>query len=226
MERFVKICGITNVEDALWAARRGATAIGLIFAEESPRRVTLEAARAIVSELSDSVLRVGVFVNHTVEFVNGCVRELGLSYAQLHGEEAPEYCRKVKANVIKAFRISSRSDLDSLKGYDVDAFLLDTFSPSRRGGTGTTFDWSLAIAAKNFGVPIILSGGLNPENVAEAIERVAPAGVDASSGVEVSPGRKDREKVKLFVERSVRAFANIAAAEVPPGTAKQTREKT
>jgi len=222
MERFVKICGITNVEDALWAAKCGATAIGLIFAEESPRRATLAAAREIVSELPDSVLRVGVFVNERVDFVNQCVRELGLSYAQLHGEETPEYCRKVKANVIKAFRISSRDDLEPLKKYDVEAFLLDAFSPGRRGGTGKTFDWTLAVAAKNRGVPIIVSGGLNPENVAEAIERVAPAGVDASSGVELSPRRKDREKVKLFVERSVRAFANIAAAEVSPGTAKQT----
>jgi phosphoribosylanthranilate isomerase len=213
MERFVKICGITNVEDALWAAECGTTAIGLIFAEESPRRVMLAAARAIVSELPDSVLRAGVFVNNTVEFVNKYVRELGLSYAQLHGEEAPEYCPKVKAKVIKAFRISSARDLEAMKEYDVDAFLLDTFSPSRRGGTGKTFDWSLAVAAKNFGVPIILSGGLNPENVAEAIERVAPAGVDASSGVESSPGEKDPEKVGLFVQTAKRAFEKLGGAE-------------
>lgn len=213
MERFVKICGITNVEDALWAAQCGATAIGLILAEESPRRVTPEAARAIVSELPDSVLRVGVFVNHTVERVNECVRELGLSYAQLHGEEPPDYCRKVEANVIKAFRISSRSDLDSVKKYDVDAFLLDAFSPARRGGTGKTFDWSLAVSAKEYGVPIIVSGGLNPENVAEVIERAAPAGVDASSGVESSPGKKDPERVRLFIQRAMEAFEKRSRAE-------------
>jgi len=213
MERFVKICGITNIEDALRAAECGASAIGLIFAQESPRRIGLGRAREIVSVLPDSVGRVGVFVNEPVEFVNKCAAELRLDYAQLHGEEKPDYCRKVKADVIKAFRVSGEAEIEELTRYEVSAFLLDTFSPERRGGTGRTFNWSLALRAKEFGVPVILSGGLNPENVVGAIETAAPAGVDASSGVEISPGKKDPQKVKAFVERAVRAFDRLAAEE-------------
>jgi len=213
MERFVKICGMTNPQDALWAAECGATAVGLIFAEESPRRIGLEAAKKIVLGLPDSVWRIGVFVNEPVEFVNNCIRVLGLAYAQLHGEEKPDYCRRVEGKVIKAIRVADRGDIDRLRGYAVSAFLLDAFSPDKRGGTGKTFNWSLAVRAKECGVPIILSGGLNPENVAEAIQTVAPAGVDASSGVEISPGKKDRDKVKAFVERASRAFQNLAASQ-------------
>lgn len=221
IEHFIKICGITNREDAFWAAQCGATAIGLIFAEESPRRVTLEVARGIILGLPDPLLKVGVFVNEPVEFVNECVRELGLAYAQLHGEETPDYCRRVQGKVIKAFRISSRAHLEALQKYEPDAFLLDSFSMGKRGGTGKTFDWSLAVRAKQYDVPIILSGGLNPENVVEAIETVAPAGVDASSEVEISPGKKDREKVRLFVERAIRAFSVLSAA--PPSLPRRFR---
>jgi phosphoribosylanthranilate isomerase len=211
MERFVKICGITNPEDAAWAAECGATAIGLIFARESPRKIALETAKRIVSLLPDSVQRIGVFVNEPVELVNRYVRALGLAYAQLHGEEQPDYCRTVEGNVIKAVRVADHRDIDRLKEYRVSAFLLDAFSPQKRGGTGRTFNWSLAIEAKEYGLPVILSGGLNPENVVEAIEIVAPAGVDASSGVETSPGKKDREKVRSFVERAMGAFEKFAA---------------
>jgi len=215
MERFVKICGMTNPQDALWAAECGATAVGLIFAEESPRRIGLETAKRIVSVLPrrGGVQRIGVFVNEPVEFVNNCIRVLGLAYAQLHGEEKPDYCRRVEGKVIKAIRVADHRDIDRLRGYAVSAFLLDAFSPGKRGGTGKTFNWSLAVRAKECGVPIILSGGLNPENVAGAIETIAPAGVDASSGVEISPGKKDRDKVKAFVERASRAFQNLAASQ-------------
>ncbi len=248
MERFIKICGITNREDALWAAKCGATAVGFIFAKESPRRIGLEAAKKIVSALPrrDRVQRIGVFVNERVEIVNECIRELGLAYAQLHGEEPPDYCRRVEGKVIKAIRVAdhpdpenqtekmlgvlaswrektgeatSRKDAkaqrvsDAMRQYTVSAFLLDTFSPEKRGGTGETFNWSLAVEAKERGVPIILSGGLNPENVVAAIETVAPAGVDASSGVEISPGKKHQEKVRSFVERATRAFERLAAAQ-------------
>lgn len=215
MERFVKICGITNREDGLWAVECGATAVGLIFAKESPRRIELETAKSIVSALPrrGGVRRIGVFVNEPVEFVNECIRELGLAYAQLHGEETPDYCRRVEGNVIKAIRVSDHRDVDRLRKYTVSAFLLDTFSPGKRGGTGRTFNWSLAVEAKECGAPIILSGGLNPENVVEAIETAAPAGVDASSGVELSPGKKDPEKVRAFVKRAMRAFEKLATAE-------------
>ena len=207
MSRFIKICGITNAEDALWAAKCGAAAIGLIFAEESPRRITPLVAAEILSLVPETLLRVGVFVNEPLEHLNDCVAKLGLHFAQLHGEESPDSCIKVKCKVIKAFRISSERDLETLRRYSVDAFLLDAFTPGKRGGSGETFEWSLAVKAKERGVPIILSGGLNPDNVAEAIEAVAPWGVDASSGVEISPGKKDHDKVRLFLENALRAFA-------------------
>jgi len=186
----------------------------LFFSRESPRKIGLETAKRIVSALPrrGGVLRIGVFVNEPVEFVNTCIRELGLAYAQLHGEEQPDTCRRVETHVIKAIRIADHRDIDRLGTYQVSAFLLDTFSPEKRGGTGTPFDWSLAVKAKAWGVPIILSGGLNPDNVAAAIEAVAPAGVDASSGVEISPGKKDWGKVKAFVERATKAFEKLAAA--------------
>ncbi len=209
MKQFIKVCGITTEEDALWAVTCGATAVGLIFARESPRKIGLEPAKEIASVLPESVQRVGVFVNEPIEIVNRYVGELGLAYAQLHGEEDPDYCRSVKAKVIKAIRVAERKDLRPLQDYSVEAILLDSFSREKRGGTGRTFDWSLAVEAKGMGVPIILSGGLNPDNVAEAIRLVSPAGVDTSSGVEVSPGRKDREKVKAFVDAARAAFAEI-----------------
>jgi phosphoribosylanthranilate isomerase len=209
MKQFIKVCGITSQEDALWAATCGATAIGLIFARESPRKIGLEAARKIVSVLPESVQRVGVFVNEPIETVNLYVGELGLAYAQLHGEEGPCYCRSMTSKVIKALRVAERKDLRPMQDYSVEAILLDSFSRERRGGTGKTFNWSLAVEAKGMGVPIILSGGLNPDNVAEAIRLALPAGVDTSSGVEISPGLKDHEKVRAFVNAARAAFAEI-----------------
>jgi phosphoribosylanthranilate isomerase len=213
MKQFIKVCGITTEEDALWAATCGATAVGLIFARESPRKIGPETARKIVSVLPESVQRVGVFVNEPIETVNRYVGELGLAYAQLHGEESPDNCRSVKAKVIKALRVAERKDLRPMQDYSVEAILLDSFSRERRGGTGKTFNWSLAVEAKGMGVPIILSGGLNPANVAEAIRLVSPAGVDTSSGVEISPGRKDHEKVRAFVGAARTAFAEIQDKE-------------
>jgi phosphoribosylanthranilate isomerase len=209
MSPFIKICGITNVEDALWAAHCGATAIGLVFAEESPRKITFSGAAEILSVVPETLVRVGVFVNEPLEHLNDCVAKLGLHFAQLHGEESPDYCKQVKGKVIKAFRVSSERDLESLQQCPVDAFLLDAFTPGKRGGSGKTFDWSLAVKAKEHGVPIILSGGLNPDNVAEAVQTVSPWGVDASSGIEISPGKKDHDKVRLFVENAIRAFSKV-----------------
>jgi phosphoribosylanthranilate isomerase len=211
MKHFIKICGITDRHDALLAAQCGAGAIGLIFAPESPRRVDLAAAEDIASALPDSVAKIGVFVNERIEFVNKCISQLGLAYAQLHGEEQPDYCRLVKGKVIKAIRVSGHQDLTRLTEYAVEAVLLDTFLPGKRGGTGKVFDWSLAVTAKEIGLPIILSGGLNPENVVEAIEIAQPAGVDANSGVESSPGKKDPGKVEAFVSNAVHAFERISS---------------
>jgi phosphoribosylanthranilate isomerase len=215
MERFIKICGITSPDDARWAADCGAGAIGMIFAAESPRRISLAMAEQIVSVLPrrGGVLGVGVFVNEPVELVNQYIRRLGLDYVQLHGEESPDYCQAVDGKFIKAVRMADREALDELRKYDADAFLLDTFCSGKRGGTGKTFDWSLAVRAKDCGVPIILSGGLNPENVIEAIETVSPAGVDASSGVESSAGKKHPEKVRVFVQRAMRAFEKLTNAD-------------
>ncbi len=192
----VKICGITNWEDAHLAVELGADAVGFIFAE-SPRQVIPQKVREITSRLPPFVSRVGVFLNHKENEVEEIVERCGLDVLQFHGQETAAYCRKFKCKVIKAFQIESISDLEALSLYKVDAFLLDTYHELLPGGTGITFDWDIAVEAKKYG-PIILSGGLNPENVAEAIEKVGPYAVDVSSGVEASPGKKDPEKMRAF----------------------------
>lgn len=195
----VKICGITNIDDAASAVECGADAIGFIFFEESPRHIEVEEAGRIASELPPFITTVGVFVNEGADRVNSIVKSAGLDCAQLHGEEAPEVCRAVEARVIKAVRVSGRDDLRGLDSYDVRAFLLDTFCEGVKGGTGRTFDWDIALEAKKLGT-VILSGGLTPENVADAIRHVRPWAVDVTSGVEKAPGRKDPEKIKRFID--------------------------
>ncbi|MEW5801544.1 MAG: phosphoribosylanthranilate isomerase [bacterium] len=192
----VKICGITRSEDAFKAAELGADAVGFIFAE-SPRKVTPEAARQIIELLPPWVSRVGVFVDEDIRLVREILDYCSLDYLQFHGHETPEYCRKFPRRGIKAFRIQKESDLASLADYSLPVYLLDTFTVDRMGGTGQTFDWRLAISAKRYG-RIILSGGLNPVNVAQAIQFVRPWGVDASSGLEICPGQKDHSKLSSF----------------------------
>jgi phosphoribosylanthranilate isomerase len=203
----VKICGTTNLDDALFAADCGADAIGFVFAD-SPRRIDFDKAAAIADAVPAFVARVGVFVNAPVKLVADCLARF-LDYAQLHGDESPAECEELarcrgRGRIIKAFRIYERSDLDNLGRYgDVAGlFLLDTSVPGKAGGTGQTFDWHIAIDAKPWGKPIVLSGGLTPDNVAEAVARVRPYAVDVSSGVESAPGVKDREKVREFVRRA------------------------
>jgi len=197
----IKICGITNEEDALSAVEHGADAIGFVFHDRSPRVVTPETAKKIISGIPPFITTVGVFVNEDRTKVEKIVRDTGLDIIQLHGSEPPEACRMSK-KVIKAIRVKELTDLEPLKRYQVSAFLLDTYSPHAIGGTGLIFNWDIAVEARKFG-RIILAGGLTPDNVEEAVLWVQPYGIDVSSGVEGdSKGRKDRNKLKLFIENA------------------------
>lgn len=196
----VKVCGITNPEDARVAAETGADAVGLLFAE-SPRRVDLERAREVSSTLPDGVLRVGVFVNERPEEVLRIAGEVGLDYAQLHGDESPEDVAAVRRKglaVIKALRVRDEGSLAALEDYGADFFLLDAYSGRARGGTGETFDWGLARNVRGY-ANILVSGGLTPENVRAAVKFFEPYGVDASSSLEDAPGDKNAGKVRRFV---------------------------
>ncbi|MBI3879496.1 MAG: phosphoribosylanthranilate isomerase [Verrucomicrobia bacterium] len=195
----VKICGLTSVHDALDAAAAGADALGLMFFEGSPRFLTLAAAKEIARELPPFVLRVGVFVNPSEDDVTRAIAECQLNLLQFHGEEPPEFCTQFGVMSMKAFRIRDAASLRALADYSTDAFLLDAFAPDARGGTGATFNWDLAVEAKALGKPIFLAGGLTPENVAAAVAKVQPFGVDVSSSVESAPGVKDAAKVRAFI---------------------------
>lgn len=195
----VKICGITGMEDAVAAFEAGADALGFIFWEKSRRNVSPATAARIVKELGPFISTVGVFVNEPRENIKNIVETTSISAVQLHGEEAPGDCRGMGVNVIKAFRVKDRSVLDEMARFTVSAFLLDTYREGLQGGTGEVFDWDIAAEAAKSGL-VILSGGLNPENVAEAIRRVSPYAVDCNSGVEAAPGRKDHEKIRKFIE--------------------------
>ncbi|RMG69838.1 MAG: phosphoribosylanthranilate isomerase [Nitrospirae bacterium] len=200
MNTLVKICGITRYEDARAAVEFGADAVGFVFYEGSPRHVFPETVKDIISNLPPFVTTVGVFVNATVSEIREIVDFTGINIVQLHGEEPPDECA-YWPRVIKAFRIKDMTDLRELQRYRVSAYLLDTYSPNEPGGTGKLFNWDIALEAKKFG-PIILAGGLTPENVTDAIKKVRPYAVDVSSGVEAEKGIKDHEKMRLFIERA------------------------
>lgn len=195
----VKICGITNVADAQVALEAGADMLGFVFCETSARFVTVETAAAIAGELPPNAVKVGVFVNPPEALVTRAIAQCGLNLLQFHGDEPPEFCTRFGLMSIKAFRVRDAESLKLLPRYPTDAWLLDAFVPGRPGGTGCTFNWALAIEAKKLGRPIFLAGGLTPENVAEAVERVRPFAVDVSGGVEAAPGRKDPAKVRAFI---------------------------
>jgi len=204
METKVKICGITNTADAQAAVDAGADALGFIFYGKSPRYVELKDAAAISSTLAPFIMRVGVFVNAPEDFVFSAIRECGLTLLQFHGDEGPEYCGQFGLMNMKAFRVHGPETLERIPEYGTDAYLLDAFSSTTLGGTGEKFNWDLAVEAQKFGRPIFLAGGLTAENVAGAIRKVRPFGVDVSSGVEKTPGKKDHDKMKAFVN-AVRA---------------------
>ncbi|MBE0429405.1 MAG: phosphoribosylanthranilate isomerase [Thermoleophilia bacterium] len=201
----IKICGITSREDAVRAAGLGAWAIGVILAPESPRRVDLEQAAGITEAVPPGVGRFGVFVNADVEEIAEAVSRCGLTGVQMHGEESPEQCLQVRRRagvaVIKAIRVAGGDLMASVVRFDTDLVLLDTYHPERRGGTGVPFDWNLAAALpEDIRRRLVLSGGLTPENVAEAVTRVSPFAVDVSSGIEERPGVKDPERMKKLFE--------------------------
>jgi phosphoribosylanthranilate isomerase len=196
----VKICGITNGEDACEAADSGADAVGFVFAE-SPRRVGVEEARRISLALPGHILKVGVFVDEEPGEVLRISREVGLDLAQLHGDETPEDVTAVReggVKVMKALRVRDAVSLQALDRYGADLILLDAHSERARGGTGERFDWGVAKSSTGRD-NIVVSGGLGPENVREAIEFFEPYGVDASSSLEDEPGRKNGERVRRFV---------------------------
>jgi phosphoribosylanthranilate isomerase len=199
MRTRVKICGITRVEDALAAAAHGADAIGLIFYRPSPRCVTVEQARQVVAATPPFVSTVAVLVNPTGEEVEAVIRECGVTLLQFHGDEPPEFCAGFSRPYIKAARI--RPELDLIKYLSphagAQAWMLDSFHGDLWGGTGGSFDWGLV--PRDAAKPIILSGGLTPGNVADAVRRVRPYAVDVSTGVEVSKGIKDAAKIAAFI---------------------------
>ncbi|MBJ6751186.1 phosphoribosylanthranilate isomerase [Geomonas anaerohicana] len=195
----VKICGITSEDDALMAVDAGADALGFVFFDKSPRFIGAAAAQKIIAKLPPFIQVVGLFVNADIDVVNSTADCCGLDIIQLHGEESPEYCRLVNRRVMKAFRVRGPESLTPLAEYHVSAYLLDAYSPNAYGGTGEVFDWECAITAKGQG-RIVLAGGLTPDNIAEAVTRVRPYGVDVSSGVEASPGKKDPGKVRRFIQ--------------------------
>lgn len=209
---FIKICGITNIDDARAAVAAGADALGFNFYNLSPRYIAPPAARDIVEQLPSSILTVGVFVNEdSPQSVKNVASEAGVTAFQLHGDESPAYCRELADRyVIKTLTVSGDFDIQMVQDYarvrDVNAIMLDTKDNSLRGGTGRVFDWSVAIEVNKVVPKLFLAGGLSPENVSEAIELVRPYAVDACSALEVIPGIKNHERMRAFVElaRSVK----------------------
>jgi phosphoribosylanthranilate isomerase len=200
----VKICGITEGEDALAAVKLGADALGFIFAS-SPRQVSMQKARRIINAIPPFVKTVGVFVNEGAKTIREHINYCGLDLVQLHGDESPEFCRELMPYTIKAFRLKDDSGLQLCEDYqaNVRALLLDTYTKDKVGGTGKTFDWQLAVKIKEAGIPVILSGGLGPSNVTEAIQVVRPYAVDVNSGVEERPGKKSYVLMKELMEKVI-----------------------
>ncbi len=213
----IKICGLTRAEDVAMAVSAGADALGFVFAPGSPRRLTPTEAALLVRDIPPLVTGIGLFVNAPAEEVDETLRITGLRTVQFHGEESPDYCAQFRGRVtvIKAFRIRDRKSLDGLPAYNdtTDGWLLDAYSPDAHGGTGQKFDWSLAEAVRKLSHPILVAGGLKPDNVGDAIQLFRPFAVDVSSGVESAPGQKDSARVAAFVS-AVRS-ANFPTFDSP-----------
>jgi phosphoribosylanthranilate isomerase len=204
---FIKICGITTIEDAVAAVEAGATAIGLNFYPKSKRYIEPEKAKAIADAVRSKTAVVGIFVNHSQESVRQIASSVKLTFCQFHGDEKPELVNSF-SNAIKSFRINNSLRNIDFDEYQCNSFLLDTLSETKYGGTGKTFNWLLAREANAFG-KIILAGGLNAENVKQAIETAQPWGVDVSSGVEDEPGKKDHKKIYQFIHNAREAFEEL-----------------
>lgn len=200
----IKICGITNLDDALAAAEAGADALGFNFYKKSPRCIEPEKAAEIIAQLPPFIMPVGIFVNEREDRVREIQAKTCVQTVQFHGDESPEFCQRFGNRVIKAFQVKDKESLKAMAHYRVGAFLLDSYREGMRGGTGTTFDWHLAVVAKTFG-KVILAGGLTPDNVVEAVKLVQPYGVDVAGGVEKEKGIKDHAKIKKFITEVRRA---------------------
>ncbi len=197
----IKICGITNKEDAIEASRLDVDILGFNFYRKTKRYVEPKIAKDIINELPQSIAKAGVFVDEDAEKVLEIAESCSLDMLQFHGDEKADYCARFEGSykVIKAFRIKDKNSLKNVNDYDVDFYLLDTYSDKSKGGTGESFDRGI-IEGFEFLKPVILSGGLTPANVASAMRSIAPYGVDVASGVEKSPGKKDLNLMKKFVE--------------------------
>jgi phosphoribosylanthranilate isomerase len=199
----IKICGITNREDALKAANLGAWALGFNFYKKSPRYIAPARAKKIIQELPPFVTPVGIFVNQPLGAIRDITGHCNLGAIQLHGDEDHHFCHRLRrygAKIIKAFRVKPDFDLTVLKDYHVDGFLFDAFNEGVYGGTGKTFDWKLLKDIKGQNKPFILSGGLNTQNVIEPVNEMKPYAVDVASGVESEPGKKDHRLLKEFID--------------------------
>lgn len=198
----IKICGITNLEDALFCVEEGADMLGFNFYPKSARYIKPFEASQIAKQVS--IAKVGVFVNATIEEILQTVNLVKIEAIQLHGEETPEFVfelrQKTDLEIIKAFRVSGDFDIQTIKSFPIDAVLLDSYNPSHYGGTGEVFDWEIAKSVSKIFPKIYLAGGLSSENVAEAIRKVKPFAVDVCSGVEKAKGVKDQAKIKSFVK--------------------------
>ena len=209
----VKFCGITSIEDRDSAIISGADAIGIVFFKDSPRFVALEKAERITKNIPPFVSVTGVFVNEKLEFIEECVERCRLDTVQIHGDEDAKYCLDFKrgnlknVKLIKSIRVKGRESLAEIENCPADAILLDSYKKDFYGGTGEAIDLSLAVIAKEYGKNIIMSGGLNPDNVYEVITKIKPYGVDVSSGIESSPGNKNIELMEEFMKEVARASA-------------------
>ena len=197
----IKICGITNLEDALAALFSGADAIGFVFYKKSPRYIDPKKARNISRILPRKIMRVGVFVDEKESKIKSISKICGLDMLQFHGNESPEFCSRFKGiKIIKAFRVKNRLELKELKKYKTFAYLFDTFSESQAGGTGKKFNWNLLPEKSKIKRSVFLSGGLNIRNVKSALKQVNPDWIDLSSSVESRPGKKNHKKIRSFIE--------------------------
>jgi len=194
----VKICGITNIFDAEYAIDNGASALGFIFYHGSPRYIKYSKAKKIINSLDNRIKIIGVFVNEDLDNINNIIQTMKFDFIQLHGDETPEYCNEIDLPIIKAIRVNNNINIDNLLKFKVNAFLFDKYKKGFLGGTGEIFNWEL-LNHLNINIPIILSGGLNTNNVEKAIKLVKPDIIDINSGIEKSPGIKDMYKLNTIM---------------------------
>ena len=210
----VKICGITNLKDAQATVKNGASALGFIFYDKSLRYISMERAYQIAVDVRGQVPLVGVFLDETLDYVNGVAEEIGLNFVQLHGNESSEYCQKIHFPVIKVFRVAPDFNVEIMNSYNVHAFLFDAYEKGKPGGTGEIFCWEVIGNLKS-DTPIILSGGLNIANIERGINVVCPSAVDINSGVELKSGVKDVKQMKALFDILEKTESAVNPFEIP-----------